>query len=600
MSPRPGNARTVLDLFPHAVSFAVQTSRNLVVQAFGLAMVVTSAFPVTPWPYLMSWTLAAVAVLASEDLLLRQVARQGRFAALASRTAPVLRILATCLYALAALVLIVRGGPVQRLFAFALMSVSMVHVLMRYYRTRWVLIASLSPYIVILGLVALGQAKGEFALGHTLGVVASSFTLLLFGVQFWSARAQLAASWDELMRARQAAEERERAAETANRAKSNFLATMSHELRTPLNGVLGMAQAMTTDQLTQVQRERVKVIRRSSESLLAVLNDLLDLSKIEACAFELEIAEFDLEHLVRGVVAAYRPLADKKDLSFHFEISDEACGRYDGDSARIRRILYSLADNAVKFTESGGVTMSVWREADAVMFKIADTGIGISSEEIGHLFEGFYQADAGSTRRYGGAGLGLAICHQMTQLMGGSIEASSLPGEGSIFIVRLPLTPAIPNSDAAPAERPGAEAEDATEIRVLAAEDNHTNQLVLKTLLAQAGIVPTVVENGRQALEAWETQHWDIILMDIQMPIMDGVAATCAIREREAATGRPHTPILAVTANAMTHQVAEYEAAGMDGMVPKPIDIAALFAAMERALEPVYADGDASQAVSAA
>jgi len=599
MSPRPGNARTVLDLFPHAVSFAVQTSRNLVVQAFGLVMVVVSAFPVTPLPYLMGWTLAAVAVLASEDLLLRQVARQGPFAPLASRVAPALRILATCLYALAALVLIVRGGPVQRLFAFALMSVSMVHVLMRYYRTRWVLMASLLPYIVILGLVALGQAKAELALGHTLGVIATSFTLLLFGVQFWSARAQLAASWDELMRARQAAEERERAADAANRAKSNFLATMSHELRTPLNGVLGMAQAMTTEQLTQVQRERVKVIRRSSESLLAVLNDLLDLSKIEACAFELEIAEFDLEHLVRGVVAAYQPLADKKDLSFHFEITDDACGRYDGDSPRIRRILYSLADNAVKFTETGGVTMSVWREDGAVMFRVADTGIGIASDDIAHLFEGFYQADAGSTRRYGGAGLGLAICHQMTHLMGGSIEATSVPGEGSTFTVRLPLTHAVPNAEAPLADRSDAEAEDATEIRVLAAEDNHTNQLVLKTLLAQAGVVPTMVENGRQALEAWETQHWDIILMDIQMPVMDGVAATCAIREREQATGRPRTPILAVTANAMTHQVAEYKAAGMDGMVPKPIDIAALFAAMELALEPVASEVE-EQAASAA
>ncbi|WP_293367973.1 ATP-binding protein [Phenylobacterium sp.] len=598
MSPRPGNASRSLDLFPHAVSFAVQTSRNLVVQVFGLAMVVVSAAPVTPWRYLVGWALAAVAVLASEDLLLRQVVRKTRFMVIASRIAPVLRILATCLYALAALVLIVRGGPVQRLFAFALMSVSMVHVLMRYYRSRWVLIASLSPYIAILGLVALGQVKTELRANHAVNAVAASFTLLLFGVQFWSARAQLAASWDELMQARQAAEERERAAEAANRAKSNFLATMSHELRTPLNGVLGMAQAMTTEQLSQVQRERLKIIRRSSESLLAVLNDLLDLSKIEACAFELEIAEFDLGHLVRGVVAAYQPLADKKDLSFHFEIADDACGRYDGDSARIRRILYSLADNAVKFTETGGVTMSVWRENDAVMFKVADTGIGIDSGDIGHLFEGFYQADASSTRRYGGAGLGLAICHQMTHLMGGSIEASSVPGEGSKFIVRLPLAPAVPHEETSPAEGVTAEAEDAVQIRVLAAEDNHTNQLVLKTLLAQAGIVPTMVENGRQALEAWETQHWDVILMDIQMPIMDGVAATCAIREREQATGRSRTPILAVTANAMTHQVAEYQAAGMDGMVPKPIDITALFAAMEQALEP--APNDAEEAAASA
>jgi signal transduction histidine kinase/CheY-like chemotaxis protein len=599
MSPRPGNPPMPSQSLHRAVAFAVHASRNLIVQVVGVGMVVLTCLNIMPWTLVAGWTAMAVTVLATEDRILRAAVNRDGLVGAARIWAPVLRVAATCLYALAALSLISRGGPSERLFAFALISASMVNVLMRYYRSRWILLAALAPYIAVLGIIAFFQARIAFAAGHPIAVLVSSFTLGTFGLQFWSARGQLAAAWDELMTAREAAEEREQAAEAANRAKSNFLATMSHELRTPLNGVLGMAQALTTDHLTKAQQERVRIIRRSSESLLAVLNDLLDLSKIEANVLELEIAEFDLEHLVRGVVAAYRPLADKKDLAFNFEISDDVRGRYEGDSARIRRILYSLTDNAVKFTEAGAVTLSVSRDAGGVAFRVSDTGIGISAEELTHLFEGFYQADAGRTRRFGGAGLGLAICHEMTQLMGGAIEAVSEPGHGATFVVRLPLAAAAAQAEPGPAERPASEPAATGEIRVLAAEDNDTNQLVLKTLLAQAGIVPTMVENGRQALEAWEGQHWDVILMDIQMPVMDGVEATRSIRQREAETKRPRTPILAVTANAMTHQVTEYRAAGMDGMVPKPIDIAALFQAMEQALEPAYPEDDAT-AVSAA
>nr|MEA2797032.1 hypothetical protein [Phenylobacterium sp.] len=503
MSPRPGIPSAMPAGLPHPIAFAVQASRNVVVQATGLGMVVVTGLTVVPWPYLLGWTAAALFVLAAEDAMLRQVAGRGRLARPAALWAPGFRVMATTLYALAALVLIVKGGPVERLFAFALMSVSMVHVLMRYYLSRWILVASLLPYGAVLGLVAYGQARLALAQGHWIAALACGFTIAIFGVQFWSARAQLAAAWTELQIARHAAEERERAAEAANRAKSDFLATMSHELRTPLNGVLGMAQALATERLTSTQQERVKIIRRSSESLLAVLNDLLDLSKIEASALELEIAELDLEHLVRGIVAAYQPLAGKKGLSFAFEIAEAARGRYLGDSPRIRRMLYSLADNAVKFTETGGVTLSVTREDETLVFRVADTGIGIAPEDQAHLFDGFFQADAGRTRRYGGAGLGLAICREMTLMMDGAIEAISRPGEGSTFILRLPLTPlGAAELDRAEPRQDAAQPASSGEIRVLAAEDNATNQMVLKALLGQAGIVPTMVENGREALEA--------------------------------------------------------------------------------------------------
>jgi len=556
-----------------------------------MTMVCLMGLAVLPWPSVLIWSLATLGIVGAESRCLRLIEQGGEASRKAMRWAPVLRVLATCIYAFAALVLIARGGPGERLFAFALMSVSMVHVVMRYYRSPRVVAASLAPYMVILGLVGLGLMRKALLAGHWLSALAPAFTIAMFAVQFWSARAQLSGAWVELMSAREAAEQRERAAETANRAKSQFLSTMSHELRTPLNGVLGMAQALAGDQLTRAQYERVSVIRRSSESLLSVLNDLLDLSKIEAGALDLEVSEFDLEHLMRGVAAAYRPLAAKKGLSFEFDSTEAAKGRYLGDSPRIRRVLYSLADNAVKFTEAGGVMMSADVDEGYVVVRVTDTGIGIDEADHQHLFEGFYQADATLTRRYGGAGVGLAVCRQLTTLMDGTIEATSTPGEGSIFTVRLPLrrVQAIRPETA----QAGGPAERLTELRVLAAEDNATNQLVLRTLLATAGVSPTIVDNGRQAVEAWETQDWDIVLMDIQMPEMNGVDATRAIRLREAQTGRARTPIIAVTANAMTHQVAEYGAAGMDGVVPKPVDNLYLLAVMDQALAQDQADGDA-------
>ena len=299
---------------------------------------------------------------------------------------------------------------------------------------------------------------------------------------------------------------------------------------------------------------------------------------------EAEVVEFDLRDLARGVVAAYEPLAAKKALAFEFDVAEEVRGRYLGDSARIRQILYSLADNAVKFTETGGVTLRVERDAEHVVFRLTDTGVGIAQDDLAHLFEGFFQADSTLTRRYGGTGIGLAICGQLATLMGGVLEASSKLGEGSPFTLRLPLKLAEAMVDSRTSETPSREPEPTAELPVLAAEDNATNQLVLKTLLAAAGVEPTIVVNGCEVLATWESQTWDVVLMDIQMPEMNGIEATRAIRYHEQQTGRSRTPIVAVTANAMTHQVAEYEVAGMDGVAAKPIDVANLFSAMERVL----------------
>ncbi len=392
-------------------------------------------------------------------------------------------------------------------------------------------------------------------------------------------------------------------AEAANRAKSTFLATMSHEIRTPLNGVLGMAQAMAADELCLVQRERLDVVRQSGETLLAILNDVLDLSKIEAGKLVLEEAEFDLGELAQGAHAAFTAIANKKGLSFDLKVERSARGVYLGDSTRIRQIIYNLVSNALKFTAQGEVRVLISRHGADLHVAVRDTGIGIPPERLAQLFQKFEQADASTTRQYGGTGLGLSICRELASLMGGTISASSELGQGATFEVQLPI-PRISGTGrksgvaaleaAAPAS--AAPVTESPPLRVLAAEDNTVNQLVLKTLLHQIGVDPTVVDDGEAAVEAWRNEPWDLILMDVQMPRMDGPTATRRIRQLEAASGRERTPIIALTANAMSHQVAEYAAVGMDGFVAKPIEIGRLFAAMRDAL----GEGSQDEAVAAA
>jgi PAS domain S-box-containing protein len=373
-------------------------------------------------------------------------------------------------------------------------------------------------------------------------------------------------------------------AEAASQAKSAFLAAMSHEIRTPLNGVLGMAQSMAMEDLSPHQRERLNVIHQSGESLLAILNDILDLSKIEAGKLQLEDAEFDLGELMRGVHATFQAIAERSGLSFDLQVSASARGVYRGDPLRVRQVLHNLVSNALKFTANGGVKIAARRRSGILTLSVQDTGIGIAPEKIGQLFHKFEQADTSTTRRYGGTGLGLAICDDLARMMGGSVSVDSAAGEGATFTVALPL-PRL-SGPLAQADHPEHDTTgQLAPIRILAAEDNGTNQLVLRTLLNQVGLEVRIVADGVEAVAAWAEDSWDLILMDIQMPKMDGLTATGVIRSREIAEGRARTPIVALTANAMDHEVAEYKRSGMDGYVAKPIELQKLYAAIEDAIQ---------------
>jgi signal transduction histidine kinase len=372
------------------------------------------------------------------------------------------------------------------------------------------------------------------------------------------------------------------AAEQANALKSQFLANMSHELRTPLNGVLGMAQVLMLDDLTPVQRQRVETIQGSGQALLSVLSDILDLSAIESGRMALAKEAFDLETVVSEAVGAARTLEMSDRLTLSVDVRANARGGWMGDAARVRQVLFHLTTNALKFTQAGAVHVSAGRGPKGELtLAVADTGVGIEPARLGKLFESFVQGDGAATRRAGGAGLGLTICRELATLMGGRIEVDSTPGQGSTFTVTLPLKRSRATLKEA-SEAPSDSA-DARPLRILVAEDNQTNQLVVKSVLAAMGADPSVVDDGAEAVEAWQTGGFDLILMDIQMPVMDGVAATREIRRQERKRRLPRTPILALTANVLPHQVAEYRAAGIDAVVAKPIQLPELQALLQGA-----------------
>ncbi|WP_396593855.1 ATP-binding protein [Brevundimonas sp. R86498] len=366
------------------------------------------------------------------------------------------------------------------------------------------------------------------------------------------------------------------AAEAANRAKSEFLANMSHEIRTPLNGVIGLTQALARTELAADQREMLELIQSSGQTLQVLLSDILDLARVESGRLELADEPFDLSRAVHDAAQLYATPAQDKGLQFFVEVDPAAAVWVRGDVVRLKQILTNLVSNAVKFTAAGFVSLTASVGTDPtgqalLRFTVEDTGVGFDGAAKARLFTRFEQADGTITRRFGGTGLGLAICRQLAALMHGDLDCESEPGGGSAFILTLPLVPA---EAPAPAESAAEISMDpaAPRLKILVADDHPTNRKVVELILAQVPVDLVSVEDGAQALEACRNEPFDLVLMDMQMPVMDGLTAVREIRLHETTHGLPRAPIVMLTANALPDHIAAGRAAGADRHLSKPFD----------------------------
>ncbi len=369
-------------------------------------------------------------------------------------------------------------------------------------------------------------------------------------------------------------------AQVANRAKSQFLAMVSHEMRTPLNAILGEGQLLAREALTPPQRQRLGVMKTASRVMRQLIDDILDISQIEAGGLQLRLDVFSLETLVSDIRELHQPMARERGLSVTIALQPDLARFRRGDAERLAQLLANLISNALKFTRQGGVTVKITGDDQRLQIAVIDTGIGIAAKDHEAIFERFVQVDSSSTRQVGGVGLGLAICREISERMGGSLKVTSALGIGARFDFDAPI-PSVVSSEV-PIEDEVGEFAGQAPTSLLVVDDNPVNRRILAALVEPFGVTCGFAVSGREAVAAWRAQPWDAIFMDVHMPDMDGVEATRTIRREEALVGTARTPIFAVTASVLNHEVESYLRAGMDGVLPKPIEAKALAATLSQ------------------
>lgn len=473
-------------------------------------------------------------------------------------------------YTSVAAILWAEGGEAGRIFATLIICGALLHSTLHAARSTALLAASTVPmclYLIGLPIASWLYFKME----------AATSAVILIGSLVYLAHLAIIIRrsfefTDQLVRANDEAQDQKTRAESASQTKSDFLATVTHEIRTPMNAVMASAILLRRTKLTKAQSEHVDMLNDAVDTLLALLNDVLDMSKIEAGKMTVERVDFPVIDELQAAVRIWDPRASDKNLSLRFEASADFPTAIKGDPLRIRQILFNLISNAVKFTETGSINVSARTGLDAkgrraMVLEVTDTGCGISAITLSRLFAEFEQGNQMIARKKGGTGLGLAISRRLAELMDGSLDVRSTEGEGSIFTVTLPYE--LADSQSAQDEAEDIELE-VRPLRILVAEDHPTNQKIVSLFLSTMGWSLAMANDGLEALEMAALEEFDAILMDMQMPNMDGLEATRRLRATVGYT--QHVPIIALTANAMDHHRAAFMEAGADAFVPKPLD----------------------------